>query len=81
MPTILRLDGCRYFFYSNEGSPREPPHVHVEQGDAETKVWIAAARVGLADSQGFSARELQGILFVVTRHKSAMEAAWHEHFG
>ena len=35
MPTILRLEGYRFFFYSNEGSPREPPHVHVERGDGD----------------------------------------------
>lgn len=29
MPTILRLLGFRFFFYSNEGT--EPAHVHVEK--------------------------------------------------
>ena len=27
MPTVLRWEGYRAFFYSNEGS--EPPHLHV----------------------------------------------------
>jgi hypothetical protein len=29
VPTVIRIHGYRYFFYSNEGS--EPPHVHVER--------------------------------------------------
>ncbi|MBE0506660.1 MAG: DUF4160 domain-containing protein [Marinospirillum sp.] len=28
MPVILRVDGLRFFFYSNEGNPLEPVHVH-----------------------------------------------------
>jgi hypothetical protein len=30
MPTIFRLDGYRFYFYSHE--PNEPPHVHVDKG-------------------------------------------------
>jgi hypothetical protein len=26
----------RFFFYSNEGSPREKVHIHVEKGDADS---------------------------------------------
>jgi len=29
MPTILRVDGFRVYFYSHE--PGEPPHVHVDR--------------------------------------------------
>ena len=38
MPTILRKNGFRFFFYSNEND--EPVHVHVEKGDAEGKIWL-----------------------------------------
>ncbi|WP_284734689.1 DUF4160 domain-containing protein [Sphingosinicella terrae] len=31
MPTVFRRQGFRFFFYSNEGSPLEPIHVHVEK--------------------------------------------------
>ena len=31
MPTVLVVDGHRFFFYSNEGT--EPPHIHVETGE------------------------------------------------
>jgi hypothetical protein len=31
VPTVLRVSGFRFFFYSMEGD--EPAHIHVEQGD------------------------------------------------
>jgi hypothetical protein len=31
MPTALRLGPYRFFFYSLEN--REPPHIHVEEGE------------------------------------------------
>ncbi len=37
MPTVLRLLGFRFFFYSEEGN--EPPHIHVEKGSARGKYW------------------------------------------
>jgi hypothetical protein len=35
MPTIFRLDGYRFYFYSHE--PNEPPHVHVDKGGPSMK--------------------------------------------
>ena len=52
MPTLFRQDGNRAFFYSNEGAPREPPHVHVMAGNAEAKFWLRP-EVALATSTGF----------------------------
>ena len=37
MPTVFRHDAFRFFFYSNEGDPREPIHVHVMQGAGEQR--------------------------------------------
>lgn len=28
MPTVFRYEGIRFFFYSDEGTPREPTHIH-----------------------------------------------------
>lgn len=32
MPVVFCSNGYRFFFFSNEGSPREPLHVHVRRG-------------------------------------------------
>ena len=60
MPVIFRSGGLRFFFYSDEGAPREPPHIHVRQGDREAKLWL---RSGLpqAYNYGFSPRELRDL--------------------
>ncbi|MCW2314480.1 DUF4160 domain-containing protein [Rhodoferax antarcticus] len=51
MPTVLRILGFRFHFYSDEGS--EPPHIHVESGDSECKCWLSP--VALAKNRGMSA--------------------------
>ncbi|PIR23272.1 MAG: hypothetical protein COV44_03585 [Deltaproteobacteria bacterium CG11_big_fil_rev_8_21_14_0_20_45_16] len=38
MPTILRKNGFRFFFYSREGA--EPPHIHVIGRGGEMKIWL-----------------------------------------
>ena len=43
MPVVFRVGGARFFFYSNEGSPREPPHIHVEDAGSEA---VGACRAG-----------------------------------
>jgi len=48
IPTVLRISGFRFFFYSLEGS--EPAHVHIEHGDSIAKFWL---KPGLAESRGF----------------------------
>jgi hypothetical protein len=35
MPVVFRYRGFTFFFYSNEGTPRAPVHIHVEKGDRE----------------------------------------------
>ena len=40
MPTVFRERGFRFFFYSNEGNPREPMHIHVEKDNMEAKFWL-----------------------------------------
>jgi hypothetical protein len=40
MPVVFRYKGLRFFFYSNEGRPRELAHVHVRSGGSEAKLWL-----------------------------------------
>ena len=68
MPLIFRQDGYRFFFYSNEGDPREPVHVHVEKAGCEAKFWLSPA-VSLAYNDGHSASALRTILRAVTATK------------
>jgi hypothetical protein len=79
MPVVFRYKGFRFFFYSNEGSPREPVHVHVLGASGEAKYWVAPA-VALAESNGFDARTLRELLGIVEQNVELIERAWNEHF-
>ena len=38
--TVFMHAGYRFFFYSNEGDPREPCHIHVRKGKSLAKFWL-----------------------------------------
>lgn len=77
MPTILRENGCRFYFYSHE--PNEPPHVHIDRGGSSMKVWLDP--VAMAKNIGFRRSEIHGIIAMVAEHRSQLLEAWHEYFG
>lgn len=77
MPTILRWEGYRAFFYSNEGG--EPAHVHVRKGGAEAKFWLHD--LSLAFAVGFSPGELASILTVVRARRDELTKAWDAYFS
>lgn len=80
MPTVLRYRNLRFFFFSNEGSPREPVHVHVEGDGGEAKLWLGP-EVTVARSAGFNRRQLSELVRVAIENREAMERTWHEYFG
>ena len=77
MPTVLRTQGFRLYFWSRE--PNEPPHVHVDRAGASAKVWLQP--VALAGNAGYPARELGVILALVRDRQPELLEAWHEFFG
>lgn len=77
MPTVLRIDGYRFFFFSLEGS--EPAHIHVEHGDKVAKYWVNP--VALANSIGFRKHELTKIKSIVIQYRLVFLEKWHEYFG
>lgn len=38
MPKLFEWSGYQFFFFSNEGKPLEPCHVHIRKGDATAKL-------------------------------------------
>ncbi|MEJ7136957.1 DUF4160 domain-containing protein [Amphibiibacter pelophylacis] len=76
MPTVLRLSGWRFHFYSDEGG--EPPHIHVDTGDGDCKFWLSPVR--LARSQGVKAQDLRRIESVVAENEALFLEKWHDFF-
>jgi len=78
MPTILRINGFRFFFCSNEND--EPAHVHVEKGDAEGKIWLEPS-MEASYFRGFSSREQNDIMNIVAENFKSFLNKWYEYFG
>jgi Domain of unknown function (DUF4160) len=77
VPTVLRIGPYRFFFWSNESS--EPPHVHVEAGDAHAKIWLAPVR--LEKNDGYNPRALRRLRELTVQHEPQILERWHEHLG
>jgi hypothetical protein len=80
MPTVFRERGFRFFFYSNEGSPREPVHIHVEKDSVEAKFWLKP-EIRVAYNDGYDARTLRELMGIVAFNRARIERAWNEYFG
>lgn len=77
MPTVMRIGSWRFHFYSDEGM--EPPHIHVDIGDSECKLWLAPVRV--AQNRGVAAVELRRIERAAMAHEVQLLEAWHGFFN
>lgn len=76
-PTVLRVRGYRFFFFSREESR---PHVHVQHATGEAKIWLKP-RVVLAHNYGLSDRRIATALQLVEENYGQIHAAWTAHFG
>lgn len=75
MPTVLRVRGLRFFFFSNEVNPREPAHIHVEKDRCEVKFWLRP-QVQLAYNDGYDARTLRELTVLVWQNRRASRRSW-----
>ncbi|MBX7062264.1 MAG: DUF4160 domain-containing protein [Pyrinomonadaceae bacterium] len=46
MPVVFVIYEFRFFFYSNEGDPREPVHIHVRRDRSVAKFWLKTGGTG-----------------------------------
>ena len=80
MPVVFREAGYRFHFYSDEGDPREPLHIHVVKSGADAKFWLYPDVV-VAYNHGFDARTLRRLAEMIEPRREEIERAWHEHFA
>jgi len=75
VPTVLRIRGFRFHFYSDEGN--EPPHIHVRCGDGECKFWLDP--ISLARNRGIPPKLLREIESLVYERQVFLREKYHEH--
>jgi hypothetical protein len=80
MPVVFRWNGYRFHFFSNEGDPREPVHVHVTKGRPTAKFWLYP-EVTVAYNKGFSSRVQSELIRLIEARRDEIERAWNEHFS
>ena len=77
MPTVLRVKGYRFFFFSNEKN--EPIHIHIEKADNYAKFWLEP--ISLAVDYGFNSKQLGEISEILEEHHDLIIHKWNEYFG
>ena len=77
MPTIIIVNGVKFFFYSND---HEPVHVHVSKAGATAKVAIRP-EVKLLENKGFSPSAIKNILKFCGDTQEEIIEFWEEFFS
>lgn len=78
MPTVLILNGFRFFFWSNENN--EPIHIHVEKADGLGKIWLES-QIEIAYMNEFSKKEVNQIMEITEANRELFKNKWNEYFS
>ena len=76
-PTILRVGGYRFYFFSREESRL---HVHVQCGSGEAKIWLEP-KIAVAGNAGLTATQLKAAVRIVEGYRDEIREAWQTYFG
>ena len=75
MPTILRIDGFRFFFFSDE---HNPSHIHIEKADGYARIELDT--IIITDSYNLNTKELKKLSTLVKENNEKLRKAWDEYF-
>lgn len=84
MPSFIKIFGYNIYFWSNEGKPIEPVHVHISESPNKkgTKVWILSdGSIELADNNSnIKANDLRRILNILGEYSEEIIEMWENYF-
>jgi hypothetical protein len=75
-PTVLRVRGFRFYFFSRE---ERRAHIHVQHADGEAKFWIHPT-VELHANYGLKPKQIAEAERLVEEHLNEIRRAWAKHF-
>lgn len=76
MPTVLKIDGFRFFFFSDE---HNPVHIHVEKGDGYMRVNLETLKI--TNKKDFTKNDEKKIMIIIKEHQEKLIGAWNEYFN
>lgn len=76
MPTVLRITGYRFFFYSNE---HLPIHIHIEKDEKTAKFNLQP--IEIIYTRRFKASEISEIRKLVVENSEFLIQQWNEYFN
>ncbi|MFN0118339.1 MAG: DUF4160 domain-containing protein [Elusimicrobiota bacterium] len=79
MPKLFEWNGYKFFFFSNEGSPLEPCHIHIRKGEKLAKFWVEPS-VLVGYSYEMTSRELKDLEVIVEKNIGLIRSRWNEYF-
>ncbi len=80
MPKVFERNGFKFFFFANEGNPREPVHIHVRKGEKLAKFWLNPNFI-LEENYGFNSKELKWIEEEIEANIDLIQDKWNDFFG
>lgn len=85
MPQIFKIGSYVIYFWSNEGDPIEPIHIHVSEGvpqENATKIWLTQTGRCLLchNNSHISQRKLRDIMDIIEARHTDIEKKWYQYF-
>jgi len=77
MPTVLKIRGYRFFFFSREELRK---HIHIQCQNGEAKFWLEP-QIELAKNYKLSQKELNEVEKIIEEHYDDFVKAWEVYFG
>ncbi len=86
MPTIFRLGRYVVYFWTNEGEPNEPIHVHIAVGRAvanATKIWITRDGKAIVENNNsrIPDKGLRRLIEAIEKDSEIVIEEWRKYFG
>ena len=86
MPQIFKFGPYTVYFWSDEGDPLEPIHVHIAEGKSgkdATKIWITSAGKTLLchNKSEISFSDLRKLMRAIEANVTEVINAWYQFFG
>jgi hypothetical protein len=76
LPTVLNINGFRFFFFSDEHLPL---HIHVEKGDSYLRVELETFII--TDRYKVSKSDERKAMAIIKEHQQKLIGAWNEYFN